>query len=65
MRRVTVLAACVLFLVGCGAASEEDLEDNLRPTTVTLKDGRVAECVIFQSTNEGGIWCALAEEGDY
>jgi hypothetical protein len=25
----------------------------------------VAECVIFQSTNEGGIWCALAEEGDY
>lgn len=48
------------MLSGCGgggAASEQDMRDNLRPTTVTLKDGTYVQCVVFQSINEGGIWC--------
>lgn len=59
-----VLLAAIFLLTACGAESAEGIEDdNLRPVTTTLNDGRQVECIVFQSINEGGIWCALAEGG--
>lgn len=63
MKRLAMLLVLIAFATtGCGltdANSSEDLEDdNLRPTEVVLRDGTVTQCVVFQSINEGGLWCS-------
>lgn len=62
MKIFVVMAAIGFFLTGCGAATEGDIQEQLRPVTVTLKDDRSFECIVFEGNSEGGIWCAPPRE---
>lgn len=63
----TFLVLIALATTGCGttatgtAPTPEKLKDNLRVLTVTLNDDNVVECVVFQSVQEGGLWCIESE----
>ena len=54
---VTAIAATALTLTSCGAEDWDDTHENhLTPRTIHV-DGREVTCVIYKSTNSGGVSC--------
>ena len=52
-RRITIAAAAVLMLAGCGGTALDPAPE-IRAVTVQLEDGREVQCVTRAS---GGIHC--------
>ena len=51
---LAIFITLVIALTGCGEGSKSD---SIYVEQVTMPDGRVVDCVIFQSIQEGGITC--------
>jgi hypothetical protein len=60
---VATILMLTVVLTSCGG--QGNVGEDVRIEQITMPDGRVVDCIVFQDINEGGVTCdwANAREG--
>lgn len=53
---IYILILFTVVLLGCGG-QEDNVGEDVRIEQITMPDGRVVDCIVFQDVNEGGVTC--------